>query len=80
MKKGVNLTKLDLIIGMNDLVIKIIINIIVGIIVFVGFFVFWGRSAGWFKKGGLVYEYLHSKKQKKAEEKKASRKTDINKE
>lgn len=50
---------------MSELGIKIIINIIVGIIVFGGFFVFWGRSAGWFKKGGLVYEYLHSKKRKK---------------
>ena len=47
---------------MSELGIKIIINIIVGIVVFVGFFIFWGRSAGWFKKGGFVYEYLEAKK------------------
>lgn len=58
---------------MSDLGIKIIINIVVGIIVFVGFFIFWGRSAGWFKKGGLVYEYLQDRKQRKVAEKKAAK-------
>lgn len=50
---------------MNDFLTKIIINIVIGIIVLGGFFIFWGKSAGWFKKGGLVYEYFHQKKLKK---------------
>lgn len=62
MKKRRKSNKIRLRIIMSELGIKIIINIIVGIIVFVGFFAFWGRSAGWFKKGGLVYEYLAEKK------------------
>ena len=43
----------------------IIINIIIGIVVVVGFFIFWGRSEGWFKEGGLVYEWLKNRKNKK---------------
>lgn len=50
---------------MNDFWTKLIINVVIGIIVFGGFFAFWGRSAGWFKKGGLVYEYFHKKKSSK---------------
>lgn len=50
---------------MDEIWVKVIINIIVGIIVFVGFFVFWGRSAGWFKKGGLVYELLQERRARK---------------
>ena len=57
---------------MSDLGIKIIINIIVGIIVFVGFFRFFGNSNGWFVEGGLVYEWNKARKAKKAAEKKAA--------
>ena len=61
---------------MNDFLMKVIINIIIGIIVFGGFFIFWGRSAGWFIKGGFVYEYFQSKKKnskKKTNQKKSSK-------
>ncbi len=50
---------------MNEFWTKVTINIVIGIIIFGGFFIFWGRSAGWFKKGGLVYEYFKSKKKSK---------------
>lgn len=50
---------------MNEFWIKVIINIVIGIIVFGGFFIFWGRSSGWFKEGGLVYEYFKNKKKSK---------------
>lgn len=43
---------------------NVIINVCIGIIVFVGFFIFWGRSNGWFKEGGLVYEWWKSIKNK----------------
>ncbi|MBR3882538.1 MAG: hypothetical protein IKJ36_04650 [Clostridia bacterium] len=57
---------------MNELAINIIINIIVGICVFVGFFIFFGNSNGWFKKGGLVYEWWRKKKAKKKLEKRSA--------
>jgi len=50
---------------MSDFGIKVIINIIIGIIVFGGFFIFWGRSAGWFVKGGFIYEHFQNKKKSK---------------
>lgn len=60
---------------MNDFLIKVIVNIVIGIIVFGGFFIFWGRSAGWFVKGGFVYEYFQKKKQtrKKPNQNKSSK-------
>lgn len=41
---------------------KILINIIIGIVVFVGFFLYWGRSSGIFKEGGFIYEWWQTKK------------------
>ena len=43
----------------------VIMNIIIGIVVFIGFFIFYGRASGWFVEGGLVYEWLHKKRNKK---------------
>ena len=42
---------------------KILINILIGLIVIVGFFIYWGRASGWFKEGGLVYEWWKTKKE-----------------
>ena len=42
---------------------KILINVIIGIVVFVGFFLYWGRSSGIFKEGGLIYEWWQTKKE-----------------
>lgn len=50
---------------MNEFFVKVIINIVIGIIVVLGFFTFWGRSAGWFEEDGFVYEYLKNRKAKK---------------
>lgn len=50
---------------MNEFWIKVIINIIIGLIIFIGFFTFWGRSSGWFDEGGIVYEYFKKKKEQK---------------
>ena len=40
-------------------------NFLIGIIIVVGFFIFWGRSAGWVKEGGFVYEWWRKKYPKK---------------
>ena len=45
----------------------IIINVSIPIIVIIGFFIFYGRSNGWFKEGGLVYEWWKNRKNKKGE-------------
>ncbi len=50
----------------------IFIHIIVGIIVFVGFFLFFGNSNKWFDEGGLVYEWFKARKARKNAEKKAA--------
>ena len=59
---------------MNEFWIKVIVNIVVGVIVVLGFFTFWGRSAGWFVEGGFVYEYLKNRKPKKRQLKNQNRK------
>lgn len=62
---------------MNEFWIKVIVNIIVGVIVVLGFFTFWGRSAGWFVEDGFVYEYFKARKEEKRklrEEKRESKK------
>lgn len=58
---------------MNEFWIKVIVNIIVGIIVVLGFFTFWGRSSGWFSEGGFVYEYFKARKEEKRKLKKQKR-------
>lgn len=40
----------------------ILINILIGIIVFIGFFIYWGRASGWFIEGGIVYEWWKKKR------------------
>ena len=40
---------------------EFLMNFLIGIIIVVGFFIFWGRSAGWFKEGGFVYEWWRKK-------------------
>lgn len=57
---------------MGELGTQIIIHTIVGICVFVGFFIFFGKSNGWFKEGGLVYEWWKAKKAAKANAKRAA--------
>ena len=44
---------------------NILMNIGIGIFVIVGFFVYWGRAEGWYKEGGLVYEWWKNRKNKK---------------
>ncbi len=44
---------------------NIAINILIGIVVVIGFFIYWGKAEGWFKEGGFVYEWWHNKKNKK---------------
>lgn len=44
---------------------NLVINIVIGLVVFIGFFVYWGRISGWYKKGGIVYEFFHKKNDKK---------------
>ncbi len=41
-----------------------LINFVIGIIIFGGFFLYWGRASGWFKEGGLVYKWWEKKRNK----------------
>lgn len=41
---------------------QFLIDVLIGIIIVVGFFIFWGRAEGWFKKGGLVHNWWDKKK------------------
>ena len=49
---------------------SIIINVLIGIIAIGGFFIYWGKSSGVFKEGGIINEwwknYKASKKEKNA--------------
>lgn len=58
---------------MDNFWVKFLINFIIGIVVVVGFFIFWGRSNGWFKEGGIVYEYCKTKKSEKNKHKKKNK-------
>lgn len=58
---------------MDNFWVKFLINFIIGIVVVVGFFIFWGRSSGWFKEGGIVYEYYKTKKSEKNKHKKKNK-------
>lgn len=55
---------------MQSILQTILINTLVGIIIFGGFFIYWGRASGWFVEGGLVYEWW---KKKRIEMKKKSK-------
>lgn len=36
---------------------QLTLNLIVGLFVIIGVFAYWGRIAGWYKEGGLIYEW-----------------------
>ena len=40
---------------------NIVMNIIIGLVAIVGFFWYYGKCNGWFKEGGLVYEWFKTK-------------------
>ena len=48
---------------------NIIVNVVIFLVVFIGFFVFIGKANGWFKEGGLVYEWWQNKKREKKQKK-----------
>ena len=50
---------------MSDLALNIIINVIIGIIVIVGFFGFWAKSSGALSENGVIYEYFKKRKTSK---------------
>ncbi len=47
---------------MNEFWIKVILNIMVGLVVFIGFWIFLIRRSGWFNEGGFIYEYFKTNK------------------
>ena len=53
---------------MNEIEVKIIINISIFLIVFIGFFVYMKKNTDWFEKGGFFYE-LRNQYKKYREEK-----------
>lgn len=50
---------------MSDTAINVLINIGIGIIVVIGFVVYINRTEGWFKEGGLIYEWFKEQRNKK---------------
>lgn len=54
---------------MDDFFLKVVINIIIGSAIIIGFFIYWGRNSGAFKEGGIVYEFLKNLKHKKHSDK-----------
>ena len=48
---------------------SILINIIIGIGVVIGFLIYINRTEGWFKEGGLVYEWWKKIKEEKKDKK-----------
>ena len=40
---------------------QIAMNIGIGAIAIIGFFWYYGKNSGWFKEGGLVYEWFKTK-------------------
>ena len=50
--------------------INLIINLIIGILVVIGFFGYFARIAGWYKEGGLLYNFWKIIKEKLKKEKK----------
>ena len=55
---------------------KFWINLCIGILVFLGFFIYWGRVSGWYKEGGLIYELWHEWRNKKEQEKSKKKNSD----
>ncbi len=53
-----------------ELLQTILIQILVGIVIFVGFFIYWGRASGWFVEGGIVYEWWQKKRSERRKKKK----------
>ncbi len=47
---------------------SIIINVLIGIIAIGGFFIYWGKSSGVFKEGGIINEWWENYKASKKEE------------
>lgn len=46
---------------------SIIINVLIGIIAIVGFFIYWGKASGIFKEGGVIREWWKNHKAQKKE-------------
>ncbi len=47
---------------MNNFWLNVLVNVIIFFVVFIGFFIFYGKSHNWFKEGGLIYEWWKNKR------------------
>lgn len=47
---------------------SIIINVLIGVIAIGGFFIYWGKSSGVFKEGGIINEWWKNYRASKKEE------------
>lgn len=50
---------------MSQFELKIVINIVIGLIVTLGFIIFMAKNTGWFKEGGIIYEIKKGLKSEK---------------
>lgn len=46
---------------------NILINVLIGIIAIGGFFIYWGKTSGVFKEGGIINEWWKNYKSRKKE-------------
>ena len=44
---------------------KFLIDVLIFFIIIIGFFWYYGRANGWFKPGGLVFEYFKERRERK---------------
>ena len=58
---------------MNEFWIKFVVNIVIGLIVVIGFFAFWGKSSGVFREGGFIYELAKMRKEEKKKQKESKK-------
>lgn len=47
---------------------SIIINVLIGVIAIGGFFIYWGKSSGVFKEGGIINEWWKNYRASRKEE------------
>ena len=46
----------------------IVINVLIGLIVIIGFFIYWGKASGVFIEGGIINEWWKNYRTSKKEE------------
>lgn len=57
---------------MDQFQIKLIINLVIGVVFVIGIVLFMTKRTNWFKPGGVAYEFFKSIKNSKSSDKKSN--------